>query len=152
MNKINRCAAVVLAAALVGVGLVPVCSAKAKAKAAHPVSYKIVTTKTGLKYQDIVVGKGAMPKVGQTVTVDYVGKLTDGTVFDASANHGGTFDFAIGVGQVIPGWDQGVISMKVGGDRKLIIPPGLAYGATGAPPAVPANATLIFDVKLIAVK
>ena len=127
----------------------------ANAKTMHhaaPAHGKLVTTKTGLKYQDIVVGKGPMPKLGQIVTVDYVGKLTNGTVFDASKNHGGTFSFPIGEGQVIKGWDQGVMTMRVGGDRKLIIPPTLGYGPEGTPGGpIPPNATLIFDVKLIAV-
>lgn len=111
-----------------------------------------ITTADGLKYQDLKVGKGPMPKPGQTVTVDYVGKLTNGTVFDASKNHGGTFSFPIGEGQVIKGWDEGVITMHVGGERKLIIPPSLGYGPEGTPGGpIPPNATLIFDVKLLAV-
>ncbi len=118
----------------------------------HPVrAGKTVTTKDGLKYRDIVVGHGPSPRMGQTVIVDYVGKLTNGKVFDASRNHGGTFPFTIGVGQVIRGWDEGVMTMKVGGERTLIIPPSLGYGAAGAGGAIPPNATLIFDVKLLGV-
>ena len=91
---------------------------------------KMVTLKDGLKYQDITLGKGAGPKPGQTVIVDYVGKLTNGKIFDASRNHGGTFSFPIGQGQVIKGWDEGVMSMKIGGERKLLIPPSSATGRT----------------------
>ena len=113
----------------------------------------IVTTPSGLKYVDLVVGKGAPVKDGDTVTVTYVGKLTDGTTFDASANHPpGTFDFVQGSHGVIPGWEEGTSTMKVGGERKLIIPPNLGYGAQGAGDAVPPNATLIFDVKVVATK
>ncbi len=118
------------------------------AKTAHA---KIVTTRDGLKYQDLKVGKGPAPRAGQTVTVDYVGTLTNGHKFDASRDHGGTFSFPIGQGQVIKGWDEGVLTMRVGGERKLIIPPSLGYGAAGAGAAVPPNATLIFDVKLLGI-
>ena len=122
----------------------------AKAHPAH--AGKTVTTKDGLKYHDVVVGKGASPRRGQTVTVDYVGTLTNGKVFDASRNHGGTFAFPIGEGQVIKGWDEGVMTMKVGGERKLTIPPSLGYGAAGAGGMIPPNATLIFDIKLLGVQ
>lgn len=115
----------------------------------HAKAPKMVTLADGLEYQDIVIGKGASPKPGATVTVDYVGKLTDGTIFDASANRGQDFSFTIGEGQVIKGWDEGVMTMKVGGTRKLIIPPTLGYGANGTPGGpIPPNATLIFVVKL----
>ena len=111
----------------------------------------IVATPSGLKYVDLTVGKGAAVKDGDKVTVTYVGKLTDGTTFDASANHPpGTFDFVQGSHMVIPGWEEGTSTMKVGGERKLIIPPNLGYGAQGAGDAVPPNATLIFDVKVVA--
>jgi peptidylprolyl isomerase len=115
-------------------------------------SGKVVTTKSGLKYEDLVVGKGPSPKPGQSVTVNYVGTLQDGTKFDSSADHGGTFTFTIGEGQVIKGWDEGVMSMKVGGKRKLTVPPDLAYGPNGMPPVIPPNATLIFTVDLISVQ
>ena len=115
---------------------------------------KVVTTKSGLKYEDLVVGTGPSPKAGQTVVVKYVGTLLDGTKFDASADHGGdgTFPFAIGEGQVIPGWDEGVISMKVGGKRKLTIPANLAYGENSPTPAIPPNSTLVFTVELVAIQ
>jgi peptidylprolyl isomerase len=122
----------------------------AKAKSAEP---KTITLPDGLKYQDLKVGTGASPTAGQTVTVNYVGTLDDGTVFDASANHPpGTFDFQIGEGQVIKGWDEGVMTMKIGGKRKLIIPSSLGYGPNGAPPVIPPNATLTFVIDLIATK
>lgn len=115
-------------------------------------SPKTVTLPDGLKYQDLVVGTGPTPKTGQTVTVDYVGTLTDGTKFDASADHGGTFSFTIGEGQVIKGWDEGVMTMKVGGKRKLTCPPDLAYGAQSPTPAIPPNSTLLFTITLISVQ
>lgn len=107
---------------------------------------------TELTITDTVVGTGATAAAGQQVTVNYVGMLPDGTVFDASAKHGQAFSFALGAGQVIKGWDMGVAGMKVGGKRRLIIPPSYGYGAQGAGSAIPPNATLIFDVELVAVK
>ena len=105
-----------------------------------------------LEVQDLIVGKGRQAKSGDTVSVQYVGVLFEtGKQFDASwqgNRPGRAFEFALGGGQVIPGWDQGVPGMKVGGRRKLIIPPELAYGAQGSPPAIPANATLVFVVDL----
>jgi peptidylprolyl isomerase len=110
------------------------------------------TTATGLKYYDFVVGTGAAPKQGQQVTVHYTGWLVDGKKFDSSLDRGQPFGFAIGVGQVIRGWDEGVMSMKVGGKRQLVIPAELGYGARGAGGVIPANATLIFEVELLGVK
>ncbi len=107
---------------------------------------------TELTMTDTVVGTGAEAKAGQQVTVNYVGMLPDGTVFDASSKHGQAFTFALGAGQVIKGWDMGVAGMKVGGKRRLIIPPSYGYGAQGAGNIIPPNATLIFDVELVAVK
>jgi peptidylprolyl isomerase len=106
----------------------------------------------GLMYQDEVVGKGEMPKTGQSVTVHYVGTLTNGTKFDSSRDRGQPFTFVIGEGQVIKGWDEGVATMRVGGRRRLVIPPNLGYGAAGAGGVIPPNATLIFDVELLAIK
>ena len=111
----------------------------------------IVTTPSGLKYVDLVVGTGAAVKTGDHVSVNYVGKLVDGTKFDASSDHGGTFDYVQGVTSLIAGWTEGTSTMKVGGKRKLIIPPQLGYGMQGAGDAVPPNATLIFEIELVSI-
>lgn len=114
-------------------------------------SQKTVTKDSGLQYIDIIEGEGASPTQGQTVVVHYTGTLTNGKVFDSSVERNQPFSFKIGVGQVIKGWDEGVMSMKVGGKRQLIIPPDLGYGARGAGGVIPPNATLIFDVELLKV-
>ena len=105
-----------------------------------------------LQIEDVRVGTGAEAKAGQNVSVHYVGTLPDGTKFDASRDRGKPFDFPLGGGRVIKGWDQGVAGMKVGGVRKLIIPPELGYGARGAGAVIPPNATLHFEVELLGVK
>lgn len=110
-----------------------------------------VTTASGLTYVDEVVGSGASPATGKKVKVHYTGRLTDGKKFDSSVDRGQPFEFVIGVGQVIKGWDEGVATMKVGGRRRLTIPPALGYGARGAGSAIPPNAELIFDVELLGV-
>jgi peptidylprolyl isomerase len=105
-----------------------------------------------LETNDIKVGDGTEAKAGDNVTVQYVGVLYDnGQEFDSSYNTGQPFPFTLGQGGVIPGWDQGIPGMKVGGERQLIIPPDLAYGAQGSPPKIPPNATLVFDVQLVSV-
>ena len=105
-----------------------------------------------LKIEKLVTGSGAAPKKGDTVTVHYTGTFTDGKKFDSSVGTNQPFDFTLGQSEVIKGWDEGIVGMKVGGKRQLRIPPELAYGAAGHPPQIPENATLIFDVQLVAVK
>jgi len=113
---------------------------------------KEVTTASGLKYTDLAVGTGPSPQPGQTVTVQYTGTLNDGTKFDSSYDHGQPFSFPIGRGKVIKGWDEGLLTMKVGGKRRLVVPPSLGYGARGFPPNIPPDATLNFDVELVGIK
>ena len=118
---------------------------------------KVVTTKSGLQYEDIKVGTGASPKVGDMVKVHYVGTLEDGSKFDSSRDRGTPFKFRLGVGQVIPGWDEGVATMKIGGQRKLVVPGKLGYGPRGIQDrrtgqyVIPPNATLVFDVELLGI-
>ena len=109
------------------------------------------TTPSGLEYEDTVVGSGAVAAAGQQVTVHYTGWLTDGKKFDSSKDRGDPFVFKLGEGRVIKGWDEGVQGMKVGGTRKLTIPPALGYGARGAGGVIPANAMLVFEVELLGV-
>ena len=117
---------------------------------------KTMTTASGLQITDSKVGTGATPKPGQTCVMHYTGWLYEngvkGKKFDSSVDRGEPFEFPIGQGRVIPGWDEGVASMKVGGKRTLIIPPALGYGGRGAGGVIPPNATLMFDVELLAVK
>ena len=113
---------------------------------------KSTKTSTGLEYEDLVVGTGAAAAAGQTATVHYTGWLTNGKKFDSSKDHGDPFSFPLGAGRVIKGWDEGVAGMKVGGKRKLTIPPQLGYGARGAGGAIPPNATLVFEVELLGVQ
>lgn len=108
-------------------------------------------TSSGLKYVILKEGNGKSPQQGQMVTVHYTGWLTDGTKFDSSVDRGTPFQFQIGVGQVIPGWDEGVSLMKIGEKRKLTIPPRLGYGEQGAGGVIPPNATLVFEVELLGV-
>ncbi|RME48332.1 MAG: FKBP-type peptidyl-prolyl cis-trans isomerase [Deltaproteobacteria bacterium] len=110
---------------------------------------KWTKTKSGLEYIDLEVGTGPSPARGEKVSVHYTGWLTNGKKFDSSRDRGRPFQFTLGVGQVIKGWDEGVASMKVGGKRKLKIPPELGYGARGAGNVIPPNATLIFEVELL---
>ena len=116
----------------------------------------MITTPSGLQYEDTVIGTGAEPKSGQICVMHYTGWLYEngakGKKFDSSLDRGQPFEFPIGQGHVIRGWDEGVATMKVGGKRTLIIPPDLGYGARGAGGVIPPNATLLFEVELLAVK
>ena len=115
----------------------------------------MITTESGLQYEDTVVGEGASASAGQHVHVHYTGWLFEGgqagRKFDSSKDRGDPFDFPLGAGHVIRGWDEGVQGMKVGGTRRLVIPPQLGYGARGAGGVIPPNATLLFEVELLAV-
>jgi peptidylprolyl isomerase len=117
---------------------------------------KMVKTATGLQYEDVVVGTGAQPHTGQTCVMHYTGWLWEhgakGKKFDSSVDRGQPFEFPLGMGRVIKGWDEGVASMKVGGKRNLIIPPQLGYGSRGAGGVIPPNATLYFEVELLGIK
>jgi peptidylprolyl isomerase len=136
---------------------IPACSQKeakapeksAGSQAQAPAQTGTEKTASGLSYTDLVKGSGAAPVSGKSVTVHYTGWLEDGKKFDSSLDHGQPFTFRIGAGEVIPGWDEGVMSMRVGGKRKLFIPAQLGYGAAGAPGAIPPNANLIFEVELL---
>lgn len=133
---------------------IPACSQKEtktvpETRQTLPENGKSVTTASGLIYTDLVVGNGPSPTPGKQVKVHYTGWLENGTKFDSSLDHGQPFVFTIGAGQVIPGWDEGVMTMKTGGKRKLIIPPQLGYGSAGAGGVIPPDATLIFEVELL---
>jgi len=109
-------------------------------------------TASGLEYIEVEAGTGAQAEAGKTVSVHYTGKFQDGRVFDSSVSRGEPITFRLGVGQVIKGWDEGIALMKVGGKAQLVIPPALGYGERGAGGVIPPNATLTFDVELVAVK
>ena len=124
----------------------------ASSKEAEVNDPELTTTPSGLKYTDEVVGNGAEAKTGQTAVVHYTGWLLDGKKFDSSKDRGQPFSFPLGRGQVIKGWDEGVVGMRVGGKRTLIIPADLGYGARGAGGVIPPNSTLKFEVELLDLK
>lgn len=115
-------------------------------------SDKAVTTDSGLRFEDLAVGEGEPAAKDQLVSINYTGYLEDGTLFDSSVQRGEPIKFQLGAAQVIPGWDEGCSGMKIGGKRLLAIPPDLAFGADGAPPVIPPNATLLFEVEMLGVE
>ena len=145
-----------LKAAVVALSLMGIVSMTSDDSASAQSAAKPVTTSTGLQIIDTKAGAGASPRTGQTVVVHYTGWLYEngakGKKFDSSVDRNEPFEFPIGQGRVIKGWDEGVATMKIGGKRTLIVPPQLGYGARGAGGAIPPNATLIFDVELLGVK
>ena len=145
--------ALILAFAMISLVAIALAQDK-KAGASGPTKVTGAPTKTpsGLEYWDIKAGSGPVAQSGQKVKVHYTGWLTNGKKFDSSVDRGQPFEFMLGAGQVIKGWDQGVAGMKVGGKRQLKIPPDLGYGAAGAGGVIPPNATLIFDVELLGVQ
>ena len=152
MRASLRASALALSVALAGATLLAGANAPATAQTSGS---KMTTTASGLKIEDTKVGTGASPKTGQTCVMHYTGWLYEngakGQKFDSSVDRREPFEFQIGRGMVIKGWDEGVASMKVGGKRTLIIPPELGYGARGAGGVIPPNATLVFEVELLAV-
>jgi len=112
----------------------------------------MITTASGLQYEDLVEGTGKTAKAGDSADVHYTGWLADGTKFDSSLDRGQPFNFQLGAGRVIKGWDEGVVGMKVGGKRRLIIPATLGYGSRGAGGVIPPNAELTFEVELLGVR
>jgi FKBP-type peptidyl-prolyl cis-trans isomerase len=139
-------------AALAGLALLAVAWGGARADDTSKKGGKVVTTQSGLKYEDLQEGTGPEAKAGDTVEVHYVGTLTSGKKFDSSRDRGQPFTFPLGAGRVIKGWDEGVAGMKVGGKRKLTIPPELAYGKRGAGRDIPPDSTLVFEVELLKIK
>ncbi len=142
---------VVLGSLLVLWGVTAVVHAEEK-QAGAGAAGQLVTTESGLQYVDLVVGHGRQAELGDTATVHYTGWLANGAKFDSSRDRTEPFSFRVGAGRVIKGWDEGVAGMKVGGKRKLIIPPDLAYGSRGAGHVIPPNATLTFEVELLGLR
>ncbi len=141
--------------AIIGIGILIANSSKSENPQSSPSPSPVNMNNQGttdLKVEDLKAGTGEVAIAGKKVTVNYVGTLTDGTKFDSSLDRNQPFTFNLGAGEVIKGWDQGVAGMKVGGKRKLTIPASLGYGAAGAPPVIPPNATLIFEVDLLKVE
>jgi FKBP-type peptidyl-prolyl cis-trans isomerase len=130
----------------------PAPTAPAASAPAAAAGSKVVKLPSGTEYEDVVVGTGAEAKAGSTVFVHYTGTLKDGTKFDSSRDRGEPLPFQLGAGNVIKGWDQGIEGMKVGGKRKLTIPPDQAYGERSPSPKIPPNSTLLFETELMDVK
>jgi FKBP-type peptidyl-prolyl cis-trans isomerase FkpA len=143
MKRLIGVAAVVIAAVVVLVAIAPADDKK---------DDKVVTTDSGLKYEDLKVGEGDAAKKGDLVEVHYTGWLTNGKKFDSSVDRKEPFAFKLGAGKVIKGWDEGVAGMKPGGKRKLTIPPELAYGKKGAGDDIPPDSTLVFEVELLKIR
>ena len=133
-------------------GLTVVTYAEEKTMSGNEPAGQVIATESGLQYVDLVVGTGRQAELGDTATVHYTGWLANGTKFDSSVDRKEPFSFRVGAGQVIKGWDEGVSTMKVGGKRKLIIPPNLAYGSRGAGGVIPPDATLTFTVELLGLR
>lgn len=133
-------------------GLLVACGGRPEADKAGSTIGQEITTKSGLKYVDHVIGTEPTPQTGQTITVHYAGRLTDGTKFDSSVDRGQPFVFQVGIGKVIKGWDEGLLTMRAGGKRILTIPPHLGYGQRGAGDVIPPNATLVFEVELLEIR
>lgn len=152
MRNFGRAAALIVFTVATTVGL----TASAPARVFAQGSGKTMSTASGLQFVDVRVGSGASPKSGQICVMHYTGWLYEngskGRKFDSSVDRGQPFEFPIGTGRVIKGWDEGVADMKVGGKRTLIIPPSLGYGARGAGGVIPPNATLMFEVELLAIR
>ena len=144
-NQYLRIGAIALVLLIAGSAVIYVITRQANPAAAE------VTTPSGLKYVELKAGDGPTPRAGQTVVVNFTGTLEDGTPFD-STNGKPPAQFRVGVGELIKGWDEGLMSMKVGGRRKFTIPSNLAYGVMGRPPKIPPNATLLFDIELLNIK
>ncbi|MEP7287359.1 MAG: FKBP-type peptidyl-prolyl cis-trans isomerase [Chloroflexota bacterium] len=138
---------------LVACAPVPAATATPAAPTCDKGTGQVITTASGLQYEDLVICKGTFEaRPGRTVAVNYIGTLQDGTKFDSSYDRNQPFPFQLGAGSVIPGWDEGIVGMTIGSKRRLTIPPNLAYGPQGRPPVIPGNATLIFEVELVGVQ
>jgi peptidylprolyl isomerase len=149
-SRVRDSASFILVQVLVALCTIAMCGAEEKESGKG--AGKMVTTESGLQYMDLVEGTGRQAELGDTATVHYTGWLADGKKFDSSLDRNEPFSFRVGAGQVIKGWDEGVGTMRVGGKRKLIIPPQLGYGARGAGNVIPPNATLTFEVELLGLR